>query len=255
MVVARKPTHAGALHFLGLVAQLSGRRRRALRLLRESIAADPRNAVYRLNLGNLLYELGRPRDAIAAWEAAARLDGGFEDAFTNIGLTCAETGEHERAAVAFAQVTEINPASAGAYRRLAGSLRRLGRQGEAKLAAARAGELSQDPRALARFGAARMKADRVDEGLKALRRAVRLAPGDAAIRFEFARALGRAGREVEALRAYSSVLAVDPGHEAARFRAEVLRGQAPPTPPAGYLIDLFDDYADEFDLHLVKGLQ
>ncbi len=253
--VARKPTHAGALHHLGLVSQLSGRPRRALRLLRASVAADSRNAVYWLNLGNLFHQLGRTQDAVAAWEAAARIDETFEDAFRNIGLTCAESGEHVRAVAAFSRVTDLNPDSDEAFRRLARSLRRLGRSEEARRAGGRARALSKDPQALARFGAARLNADRPAECLNALRRAVRLAPRDAELRFQLANALAITGRQRQALGAYETALALDPRHGPARFRAAALRGEAPRLAPAGYVAGLFDTYASRYDEHLVGELR
>jgi predicted TPR repeat methyltransferase len=253
-VVARRARHAGALHFLGLIAQRSGRTRRALRLLRQSVAVDSKTAMYRLNLGNLFFELGRTVEAFEAWELAGRLDDRCEDAFTNIGLTAAECGDHERAAAAFARVTEIDPDSAAAFRRLARSLRALGRSEEARRAAARARELSLDPRALARFGVERVKADRVEEGLLALRRAVRLAPRDAEVHAQLASVLSQEGGGEEALRAFNRALALDPHHGTADFMATALAGGTPARPPAGYVVGLFDSYADHFDERLVKCL-
>ena len=254
-VLERRPAHAGALHYAGLVSQQSGRTRRALRLLRQSVAADPRSAVYQLNLGNLFHQLKRTRDAIVAWEAAGRLDNRLEDAFTNVGLTCAEIGDHHRAAEAFSRVTEINPDSAGAFRRLAAALRQLGRIDEARQAEARARALSRDPRALVRFAAARWRAVRPDECLIALRRAVRIAPGDAEVHFQLASALANTGRTAQALKAYARVLSIDPRHASARFRAAALRGEAPPLPPSDYVERVFDAFSTFYDEHMIGNLR
>jgi predicted TPR repeat methyltransferase/Tfp pilus assembly protein PilF len=254
-VVARKPGHADAIHHLGLIARLSGRRRRALRLLRESTEAAPRRAVYFLNLGGLLHELGRTRDALDAWETAARLDGTLEDAFINVGLTSAEAGDHGRAARAFSRVTAVNPDSADAFRRLAASLRRLGRAGDAGMAAARARELAADPQALVRFAAARWRAQRPEECLRALARAIRLAPGDPELHFQLGNALVNVRRDRQALKAYARALALDPNHESARYRAAAIRGESPTLPPAGFVARHFDTFSTNYDEHMLQVLR
>jgi predicted TPR repeat methyltransferase len=253
-VLARAPQHAGALHYLGLIAQASGRLRRALSFMQRSIALAPNDASFAFNLGNLLYALHRPLQAIRAWEAASRLDPQFEDAYRNVGLTAAERGDHQAAAAAFRRALDVNPDSASGHRAYARALRRLGRACEARQASMRAHLLAGDPQALSRFAAARLRGDRVAEGVAALRRAVRLAPDDTEIRYRLARVLTQLNRPSAALRHYRRVLELNPAHPSARFWTRALEGRPVPAPPPEYVADLFDRFSTDYDQHMVERL-
>ena len=51
------------------------------------------------------------------------------------------------------------------------------------------------------------------------------------------------------------LLALKPFDENARYWHAVVHGQTPPTQPAQVVTGIFDGYADQFDVHLVRGLQ
>jgi tetratricopeptide (TPR) repeat protein len=57
-----------------------------IHLLRSAIAANPRDARAPYYLGNLLYDRRRHEEAIALWEASARLDPGFPVVWRNLGI-------------------------------------------------------------------------------------------------------------------------------------------------------------------------
>jgi predicted TPR repeat methyltransferase/Tfp pilus assembly protein PilF len=253
-VLTRRPRHADAEHFLGLVAQATGRMRMASRLLEAASRARPRNAVYAFNLGNLRFQQGRHVDALREWERAARLDRRDEDAWRNIGLTCAEQGLLDRAEEAFRRALAINPDAADTCQRLAVVSRRAGRREDGRGWTARARALERDPDALARFGDARAAAGQRDEAIDALGRATRLRPTDASLHCRLAALLVEAGREPDARRACRRALALSPSHVAAGFLADSLEGRTPPAPPAHYVEHLFDRFADVFDEQLVDRL-
>lgn len=62
---------------LALAYARRGRLDRALKIWEELVRVSAHSAKYRANLGAILFELGRRREAIAAFEEAARLEPGF----------------------------------------------------------------------------------------------------------------------------------------------------------------------------------
>lgn len=65
----------------------------------------------------------------------------------------------------------------------------------------------------------------------------------------------RAGHEAEAKRDSSRLLELQPDNESFRFWRDKTHGNVPTTQPRAMVEGLFDNYADRFDMHLVRGLQ
>jgi predicted TPR repeat methyltransferase len=63
------------------------------------------------------------------------------------------------------------------------------------------------------------------------------------------------GDEAQAREYADRMLAVTPYDDTARYWHAVAHGQTPATQPPELVSSLFDDYAPNFDLHLVRGLQ
>lgn len=65
----------------------------------------------------------------------------------------------------------------------------------------------------------------------------------------------KAGDGVRAQMAADRLLALKPDDEQVRYWHALAHGQTPATQPAKTVANLFDGYADRFDMHLVRGLQ
>src|SRR5258708_9045011 len=72
-VLAQNPNHVDALHMLGALAHQTGHPQDALKLIDRAIKLQPFAPHYLLNRGVVLEALGRPDEAIAAYQAAAKL--------------------------------------------------------------------------------------------------------------------------------------------------------------------------------------
>src|SRR5450631_4436714 len=72
-VLRDDPTHPGALHLMGLIAQRGGRLQDAYAFMSKSVAAKPDNAGWYLNLGHMCLAVGKPEEAIAAFLRAGEL--------------------------------------------------------------------------------------------------------------------------------------------------------------------------------------
>ena len=79
-VLQANPAQFDALQMLGLLRAQAGHGAEAEALLRRAIAVDASSAILHFNLGNVLNELGRLNEAIAAYEAALMRDPDFAEA-------------------------------------------------------------------------------------------------------------------------------------------------------------------------------
>ena len=85
-ILQARPTHAPALHLLGIVLHQQGQTEAALRLLAQAIEVDPQQSVYYANFGEMCRALGRLDEAIAAGERAIELDANAVAALSNVGI-------------------------------------------------------------------------------------------------------------------------------------------------------------------------
>lgn len=146
------------------------------------------------------------------------------------------------------------------------------------------------PSVLTNLGAARLKLGRLEDALADLEQAIAAEPDNAEALGHAATALAELGRRKEALAMFDRALAVQPASgllwllrgnvlrelgrtddAAESFRTSLRHGgdadlnafylaglaaaPTPPTAPRGYVETLFDNYAQDFDTHLVQALR
>lgn len=87
-----------------------------------------------------------------------------------------------------------------------------------------------------------------------LRRAVELNPSYLLSQVALANNLFNMGKRTEALSHIEAVLAQDPENVAFKHMRAGIVGETPENAPAEYVSNLFDGYAETFDIHLVSGL-
>ncbi|MBO1079161.1 methyltransferase domain-containing protein [Roseomonas haemaphysalidis] len=199
------------------------------------------------------------------------------------GLACHQRGDLQGAAALYRQVLALRPRDGNALN-LLGQLARAGGDRDAALrltgqalatqpdapvflaahgaALAEAGQLPRAEQVLRAAVAARPAdvvslrnlgqvlsvRNRPSEALAPLRQAAAQAPGDAAVRLALAHALRESGHAAEAV-AEARLAAADPGlaEQAGFLLAALGAADAPGRAPAGYVRDLFDQYAPRFD--------
>ncbi len=79
-ILADDPTHAGALHFTGLIAFQSGEQNHGVQLIEKALAEDPSYAMAWFNLGAIRRAQGNAVAAIACFEKAGAAEPGYADA-------------------------------------------------------------------------------------------------------------------------------------------------------------------------------
>lgn len=195
----------------------------AERCFEAALALMPGRASTLTNLGATRVKLGKAAEAVALLEQAIEADPRNLEAWSYLGLAHAGLAQHAQAVACYDQALSLDESRAPLWMQRAQALVRLGRPEEA---------LASFERALAR-----------DAGLTEawshrgtlLREMNQLQ--DAAACFEKAIALG-ADPQVNGY-----------------FLASVRGAQAPATAPREYVEYLFDDYAAEFQSHLVGVLR
>jgi predicted O-linked N-acetylglucosamine transferase (SPINDLY family) len=240
-ILTDQPTHAGALHYLGVIAHQQNRNDVAVDLIRKSIAQNPDNpsafrnlatalqamgqlddaivacqqaitlaphhAPTHFNLANLLSESGRPSEALAAYRAAIACDPKYLAAHANVGALLGERGDFQAAVAALNQAVAINPNLPALHCNLGNALRGLSRFDEAIAAYRRAIQLKPDfAQAWCDLGNALRENGQVPEAIAAARQAIALKPDLAIAHFNLGIFLKKDGQIDEAIAAYQKAI-------------------------------------------------
>ncbi|MHC1789219.1 tetratricopeptide repeat protein [Solidesulfovibrio sp.] len=101
------PKTAVSLAALAAKAQAEGDTQTALTLLDEAIAADPNDADLRNNRGNIVSNLGKPRDALADYDRAIAAKSTDPAFFSNRGLAHERLGNRDRACADYKKACDL----------------------------------------------------------------------------------------------------------------------------------------------------
>jgi predicted TPR repeat methyltransferase len=211
------------IFFQGIGAFEAGRLAEARACFERCLALTPGRPSVLGNLGVTLLRLGHPREALPLLQQATAGEPAFRDAWAALGLAHEAAGDWQAAADALAQALALDGTSAPQW-------------------------LSRG-RCLARLG-------RVAEALEALDRAIALDP-DAAAAWTLRGNLQREMQQLDAAaQSYDRAVALGADRELhAYYLASVRAAATPPSSaPRQYVQALFDDYAADFQGHLVDRL-
>jgi len=221
-ILAAQPNHAGALHFLGVIAYDFGRNDLAVDLIRRSIGFDPNNCVAYFNLGEAWRAAGRLEEAIAAYRQALRINPDFPHACNNLGIALGERGQLDEAIAVYRSALQIRPGFAEIHNNMGNALREQGKFGEAVVACRSALELQPDfPEAHNNLAAAHAGLGQIDEAIAAYRRALELKPQYPEAHNNLGAALAEHGRLAEAVAAYRRALELKPLYAEAHYNLGV----------------------------------
>lgn len=192
------------------------------RLLREVLDIDAQNYDALHMLGVLASEKGDGEKAVGLIEAALRIDAGQAAAHYNLGNAMRLLKRHAEAIQCYDRAIALNPGHGGAHNNRANSL---------------------------------FDIRRFDEAVAGFDRALAINPGAAEIWHNRGKALAELDNAQEAIASFKRALEL--GGDATRLAYELAAlgaGNAPPAAPEQFIANLFDNYADTFDRHLVDQL-
>ena len=188
-ILQAEPTHADALHLLGVVAQQVGNYPVAVQLILAAIHSNPRASDYHNNLGNIYVLQGDLAAAAESYRRTMELETGHVDARHSLANLLADQGKLEEAEVEFRRVLEMQPAHADAHYNLGNTKTK---QGDLKSA------------------------------IGCFQEAVKLRPGCAAFHYNLAHAWQGLGALEEAAREYRAVLELTPRDADAQYNQGII---------------------------------
>jgi len=207
--------------------------------------------------GNQHFEAARHAQARSEYEAALALVPGRASVLANLGITLCCLGEWESAIERLDAALLADATNAEAWAALGISREARGDWAGAAHALRRALSLGASRASLSlSLAMCELRLDRPEEGLKALDEAIALDPGFAEAWSQRGHLLREAGQLAEAARCYRQALQHGGDAELHRFYlAAVEDAREPPAPPAHYARALFEEYADDFQAHLLAQLK
>jgi predicted O-linked N-acetylglucosamine transferase (SPINDLY family) len=210
-ILSACPTHAEALHLLGLIEVERGAPQAGAELIRRAMALAPGAAIHHNSLAAALRALGRREEAVREYRAAVALRPRSGELLCNLATALAELGHAEEAALHYRSAAECAPQRPEIWYNLANLLAEIGPAREAEEAFLTA--LRLEPglvEAKANYGRWLMRRGRWSEAAAQLAEAARLAPGEPSYWNNLAVALQELGRLADAVACYERALALDP---------------------------------------------
>ena len=208
--------------------------------------------------GTAHLQAGRDAEAVQALERSLALLPGRTSTLLNLGIARRRLGRAQQALDALEAVVQAEPHDADAWFHHGHALVECGRAAEGLASLQRAVAIAPGHRA-ARFDAAVLlaRAQRTAEAQAMLAPLLEAEPPDAAAWSLHGRLLRDEGRDEAAAAAFQrAIYAGADGAMNGWFLAALRGGDgAPPVAPAGYVQALFDDYAEDFESHLLGALR
>jgi predicted TPR repeat methyltransferase len=202
------------------------------------------------------FEAQQLEDACNAFEAARVLVPERPSVLQNLGITLSLLGRDEEAIAMLQKAAALEPEHGSCWLHLGLSLQRCTRWPEAAQAFERALALQPDDYALhLTHASCLVRAGQPALALSVHEQAIRLQPEKPAAWTEKGHLLRELGRLTEAAKSYTEALRLgaDPALNQ-YYLAAVSNTASPPPAPRGYVEALFDEYAAEFQSHLVEQL-
>jgi Flp pilus assembly protein TadD len=214
-VIAAMPRHADALHALGALALQSGRPAVADTLLTQAIGLKPA-ADFQLTRANVLLALNRPGDAAQTARLVLRARPQSAEALQVLGHALCDSGQPEQAIDAYRTALRLRPALPDIRNNLGMALRQANRLEEAEQ------ELCQappEPESLVNLSSVQKERGAFTDAEATLRHALRIAPDNPVLRYNWSLLMLLLGRTPEAWDGWEQ-----------RFRAGAIQARPFPQP-------------------------
>lgn len=177
-ILETQPTHADALHLLGLLDYQRSEYDRALDLIAQAIRQNKKNPLYHYNHALTCEKAGRLDEAIRSYLMALHLKSNYVEAQSNLGNVYRQQGDLDAALKAFEQAIKMNPEYAGGYNNLGVILkekRELDRAIDAYQEALRLNP--QNAESYYNLGMVYVEREQADVAAAAFRKAIEIKPG------------------------------------------------------------------------------
>jgi len=205
------PTHADALHLLGVVSHQNGKHVAAIDYIRRAIEANPDAATYHGNLGIACQAAGQIADAVTSLRRAVQINPDYGRAHNDLGSALILQGRFDEAAAALERAVSLRPDDAMAHANLAAARKAQGELDQAAECYRRAVELKPDHAAAHNgLGTVLTAQGDLEAAEASYRRAIEIAPEMADAHNNLGHALDARDAEDEAEAAFRKALDLNP---------------------------------------------
>jgi predicted TPR repeat methyltransferase len=216
---------------------------------------DPNSVLATHALGWIALRLNENKLAADLLSRAAQLAPSVPAIHIDLAHAFDRTGDPARAIAHLQKAIALNPASSTPYRVLGQLLLQHGQTPEALEALRAWARIENSAAAHYELGTALAQSGDPKSAVVHLRQAVTLQPDHGSAHCNLGLALEDAGQKDQAADALRNAIRLMPDPSVAQYHLAALgAGDPPATCPPRYLVELFDNYADRFEHHLVTTL-
>lgn len=126
-VLKVQPSHATALHLLGVIRSQQGKAEEASKLISRAVQESPNSADLRSDLGIMLQAQGLHEEAVACYDKALQLKPDHAAAHYNRGISLSKLNRDEEAAASYDKALTLQPGDFSTLYNRGNALARLGR--------------------------------------------------------------------------------------------------------------------------------
>ena len=199
--------------------------------------------------------LGKLDEAVVSYRKALAIKPDFVAVHNNHGIALQDLGKLDEAVVSYRKALTIKPDFAKAHNNLGTALKGLGKLDEAVASYRKTLAIKPDyAEAHINLGIALNDQGKSEEAVASYRKALAIKPDYAVAHHNLGFVLQNLGRSEEAVESFSRAIEFDPADMTAQHMVASLSGETTEIAPRAYVRKLFDNYAAQFDDHLVGKL-
>ena len=255
LILKKESKHADALHLLGVTRRQQGKIKEAVKLIKSAIKINPDACIYYSNLSEAYRVIDKLSKASDACQKALKLDSQHPETHLNMAAIAFAKQNYEVAITSYTKALDYRNGYVDALFGLGDTFIKLG-QVENGLKNYQQ-ILTYQPNnvaALTRIGIALRILERVDEAVEHYKKAINQLPDEPDLYNNLSFLYQRIGDKSEAASCLRKLLKLTPDDQGARHVLNALEGTTTDTAPKEYVRNIFDDYAEGFESHLVNKL-
>ncbi len=254
-ILKSKNNIAMPYYILGLIAKDEELFELSITQFKKALAIEPTRYTHTFNLASAYGGAGKHQKAIETYLKAIEIEP-KASAYSNLGSTYLKINELNNALITLEKAVELDPLSAEAQNNLGLVLGKLGKIQEAEEHHQHAIELMPEliP-AYTNLASLCFDQSKYNEAIELYIKVIELQPDYAEI-YKFLGSLyDRIGNQTKAVHNYKTYLNYQPDDHSVIHIINALAGSTSEIAPPEYIEELFDDYAENFDRHLVSTLK
>ena len=228
---------------------------KAVATYKRALTQDWQHADIHYNLGLVHYYQGEMKSALCSYQEAVRLDKSHAAAFYNLGIIHFEQGAYDLATKCYGQALAVCPDDVDTHYNLAVTQTAQGNLEGAAGHYLNALELAPEDAELHNaLGIVFKQLKELERAKACFRQAITLRPDYGAAYTNLAIMFHAAGHAELSIECYSKAIEFDHQTESADYMLAARTGSNRDSAPRGYVRDLFDSYADNFEKNLTDEL-